>query len=554
MVEASGLERTAGEMPGTRIGARSRDEVRDLLRRRRLAPKTISLYLTALARAAAWCRAEGLELEELGADDLDRYAATLPQTRPMLSHARAALRHYWSAIARRDAPVLEVAERVGRSGQAPDEGLAALELARRLVVAEGPVVTWRDVGYDPAWLRTRLVGRQLNRKTAVTYANALLRLQRWCARAGTSIETVSAAELEVYASLLPPGRSYRQLLRSALVHYFAAIRRQDPPTWAIRVPRKPRMLCRALDGDDALRLASAAIERDDRMGLAVVIGLYLGLRRFEIAKLRWADFSEGWLRLGGKGDVEANLPVHPVVQRYLQRQRNDSPFVFPGRWGAPVNPTTVWTWVRCVAVEAGLDAVPTHVLRHTALAVGNDVTGDLRAVQDFARHAEVETTAGYTRATVERLGRVAEAIGAFYRQEDDGFGNPPEREPLPTLSFRELVATIEGAHAVEAWASLAGPLSRRGWQLAGTLAGEGNLSLAFSPLLRATASVATTEGRPCFHIVRSPRADPDAGYDEWHFVDVADLLSLAPLFEKGLPVPGPDAGETDGRYWVLEDA
>lgn len=46
-------------------------------------------------------------------------------------------------------------------------------------------------------------------------------------------------------------------------------------------------------------------------GLAVVIGLYRGLRRFEIAKLRWADFDSEWLRLVGKGNVEAQLPVHP---------------------------------------------------------------------------------------------------------------------------------------------------------------------------------------------------------------------------------------------------
>ena len=42
-------------------------------------------------------------------------------------------------------------------------------------------------------------------------------------------------------------------------------------------------------------------------------------------------------------------------------------------------------------------------LRHTAIATANDRTGDLRAAQEFARHARPETTAIYTRATAKRL-------------------------------------------------------------------------------------------------------------------------------------------------------
>jgi hypothetical protein len=215
-----------------------------------------------------------------------------------------------------------------------------------------------------------------------------------------------------------------------------------------------------------------------------------------------------------------------------------------------VHPTTVWSWVRKVSTEAGLDAVPTHTLRHTALAIGNDATGDLRAVQDFARHAEVDTTAGYTRSTAERLGKVADAIASFY---DPGAGDVAAPEPLlPTLPFRELVAMVEGAHAVGAWAQLAGPLARRGWRLAGTLAGTATLSLAFSPLLHA-AVTKPGPGRPAtFHLQRFESADPDADYEEWTFDDAEDLLAVAALFERGLPTPEPDAGTTAGRYWVTQ--
>jgi integrase/recombinase XerC len=84
--------------------------------------------------------------------------------------------------------------------------------------------------------------------------------------------------------------------------------------------------------------------------------------------------------------------------------------VFPGRFGGPQNPTTVWGWVREVSSTAGLPPVPTHVLRHTALATALDATGDLRTVQEIAGHASPETTAGYTRVTRKAMAR---AIGAI---------------------------------------------------------------------------------------------------------------------------------------------
>lgn len=61
-------------------------------------------------------------------------------------------------------------------------------------------------------------------------------------------------------------------------------------------------------------------------------------------------------------------------------------------------------------------------LRHTALATANDATRDLRAVQEFARHARPETTALYTRVTARRLMEVAMSID--YR-------TPPKEEPWP---------------------------------------------------------------------------------------------------------------------------
>jgi integrase/recombinase XerD len=178
------------------------------------------------------------------------------------------------------------------------------------------------------------------------------------------------------------------------------------------------MRCRALEDHAAAVLATAARRRGDLKGLAVLLGLYTGMRRQEIASLRWSDVDpEGWVTIVGKGSVTRTFPIHPSLLRSLEQlrerrrpSRRGHDWIFRGRWAEPVNPTTVWGWVREVSADAGLSAVPTHVLRHTALATALDNCRDLRAVQELAGHAWPETTAGYTRVTRRRLVDAVDAI------------------------------------------------------------------------------------------------------------------------------------------------
>ena len=506
-----------------RIGKLADPELKLLLARRRLSSESVRRYASMLRRAERFCRSEGLALDELDPAGLDRFMASLPQTRGMLWHAKTALRHYWEGTGRRDAPDINVVGVMGRAGRDPSEGLAARERTAR--GEPGPLSSSSDRPlYDG------LRARQLGPRTAAGYLAAIRRFAKWCEANGTSIDTATTWDLDAFAACLPRTRSTIMQVRLALLHYYAITGRPDPPTHVLRVPRRKRMISKALSDEEARKLEGAAVERRDLKGLAVVLGLYLGLRRFEIAQLRWSDFgNDGWLTFVGKGDLEATLPVHRVVQEYLRATPRRGEFVFPGRFGGPANPTTVWGWVREVSAAAGIREVPTHVLRHTALALGNDVTGDLRAVQDFARHAEPNTTAGYTRATRERLERVAKAIGDAYR--------PPATEeiasPGPTLSFAELVATVEGAHAVRAWSDLAEVLGDRpGWRFAGSMEGEGLIRFEHSPLLHATA-MAWTNDRPATFVIWR-YVDPGAeDFDTWDFPDARTLGVVIASFEAG---------------------
>lgn len=75
-----------------------------------------------------------------------------------------------------------------------------------------------------------------------------------------------------------------------------------------------------------------------------------------------------------------------------------------------MNAGTIASWCAQIASDAGLDAVAPHRLRHTAIATINDETGDLRAAQEFARHADPSTTQLYTRVTAQRLRRAVDSL------------------------------------------------------------------------------------------------------------------------------------------------
>ncbi len=262
-------------------------------------------------------------------------------------------------------------------------------------------------------VREQLVARGLGKSTVRQYLAVIDAAERYCVEQGTDLRRASPLVVAGFADSHPLSWSSRKQVRTALGHYWAITKRKDPPLRAIRVPPKPDMVCRALDEGDARVLAKAARARGDLAGLAVLLTLYLALRRAEVAGLRWSNFDAGgWMRIMGKGDRQGDLPVHPHVVGAMAAAERVGPWVFPGRTGVRdhVAPATIWHWHRLVAAEAGVGLVPPHRGRHTCLATANDTTGDLRSTQSFARHTRPETTAGYTRTTTRKLLAVMRAL------------------------------------------------------------------------------------------------------------------------------------------------
>ncbi len=258
-----------------------------------------------------------------------------------------------------------------------------------------------------------LMSITLGDRTISIYLNHVRHADRWMRTHHTSLQWAGPREVaEFMTARVPASNSSRSQAAAALGHYWAWKERSNPPTKAIRVPPAPEMVCRAIEPNQAHDVIKVATGWWPK-GTMVLFGMYLALRRFEIAKAEWSRFDDDitWYQVTGKYDKTSTLPVHPQLRSELKNHRNSQRWVFPGRFpNTHVNPATVGTWIGEVGRAADIPNLEPHELRHTALATANDNTGNLRSVQTFARHNKIQTTAEYTRTTATRLREVSDSL------------------------------------------------------------------------------------------------------------------------------------------------
>lgn len=264
-----------------------------------------------------------------------------------------------------------------------------------------------------ATMRGGLKRLELSPHTIRLYTSEISIALRWGSRHGFDLVTIHPDDFERYVKTRPRSHPTKRAMRTAFKHFWSITGRADPPLWLIRVPRKPRMQSRAFGDPEAARITERALTVGGKPGAAAALALFNAMRREEIATARRDGVDdEGWISFIGKGNKPATLPLHPYARVLLDSIPDEgSPWYFPGDVDGHVHPAVIWTWItELTAADGTGERRAPHVLRHTALAKANDETGDLRATQEFARHERPETTAGYTRASRQRMLMVMSAI------------------------------------------------------------------------------------------------------------------------------------------------
>lgn len=201
-------------------------------------------------------------------------------------------------------------------------------------------------------------------------------------------------------------RGYRSALRSFYAWGVRSNRvRRDP---AAGLPRVRQHVGPPRPAPD--RVFAAALERaSDRDRLILMLAAFAGLRRSEIAGLRWAELDGAELRVTGKGGrvrlvplVEAlavelagehehrGLGGHGSGYRYMVG--GDRGWIFPGQGAGHMTPGRVGK----LAGELLGPGWSIHTLRHRFGTRAYAGTRDLLAVQVLMGHSSPVTTRRYT--------------------------------------------------------------------------------------------------------------------------------------------------------------
>jgi type 1 fimbriae regulatory protein FimE len=147
--------------------------------------------------------------------------------------------------------------------------------------------------------------------------------------------------------------------------------------------------------------------RDDTL---ILLMFRHGLRVGEIITLRWdqIDLQKGLLHVTRlKNGLPSTHPIRGIelrALRQLQRQYNDTPYVFLSERKAPLTDRAV----RHIIARAGKDAsflfsIHPHMLRHsTGFYLANN-GHDTRAIQSYLGHANIKNTVIYTELAPQRF-------------------------------------------------------------------------------------------------------------------------------------------------------
>jgi integrase/recombinase XerD len=200
------------------------------------------------------------------------------------------------------------------------------------------------------------------------------------------------------------------------------------PTELLKAPKMGRKIPEVLTYFE-IRELLAQIDMSLDHGLrdrALLETLYAcGLRVSEATNLKLTNlyFSEGFIRVTGKGNKERIVPIGGEAIRhleiYLEYVRSGMPIkpeaeniVFLNRRGGSLSRISVFTAVKKYAAGAGIEKnVSPHTFRHSFATHLIEGGADLRAVQEMLGHESILTTEIYTHLDTDFL---RETIMSFH--------------------------------------------------------------------------------------------------------------------------------------------
>ncbi len=296
----------------------------------------------------------------------------------------------------------------------------------------GHITQLRKMDWDSALVDLRMhlkLERSLSDRTVEAYLRDVGKLRKYADDQSPPLKpgSIKLDDMQAFiTSVAKSGlgaRSQARLL-SAIRGFYRSLRREkvvdEDPTELIESPRLGRKLPVFLSIQEIDAMV-AAIDMSKRMAhrdKAMLEALYsCGLRVSELWGLQLSrlHFTEGFIRVVGKGDKERLVPIGPGamkhIQLYIEHERVHLPItkkaedlVFLNNRGSGLSRVSVFNLVKDLAAKAGVrKVISPHTFRHSFATHLVEGGADLRAVQEMLGHASITTTEIYTHLDREYL-------------------------------------------------------------------------------------------------------------------------------------------------------
>lgn len=148
----------------------------------------------------------------------------------------------------------------------------------------------------------------------------------------------------------------------------------------------------------------------DPYRLWVTLAAFAGLRCIEIARLSREDLDDRGIRITGKGDKTAWMPMHPVIWLAV-RDLSPGPVARRADNGEPATERYVsYAWHAYAKRNLGI-TVGMHRFRHWFGTTALRNCGNVRTVQTLLRHSSITSTVVYTQVSDAELSQTVESLG-----------------------------------------------------------------------------------------------------------------------------------------------
>lgn len=239
---------------------------------------------------------------------------------------------------------------------------------------------------------------------------------------------VTSIDLREYQSYLQNVRKQKPgTVNRRFINLRNFLRWAQEQGYVTRFPSFPKQVSaqkahpKALERKQQNRLLREVERRGKARDLALVrLLMSCGLRVGEAVSLQVDDLEIGdrhgmVVIRSGKGNKYREVPVPPEARKALkewlakrdQKYPKNNPWLFPNRNGGHVSTRHVEGIIKNYAMFAGLEIHP-HVLRHTCATNLIRSGYDLGTVADILGHANVSTTAIYTKPSFHDKARALE--------------------------------------------------------------------------------------------------------------------------------------------------